>query len=343
MRLKRHQLRRLIESIINEDIDPETNLAYVPMGSSDDPYQAKTLKDKYIKRHGSKYDWPGGKKPWWANSVIAYGQWDKKEQLIQDWEGKFLDIIRKAFDIDKEDLRKLQNPKIPDSFVGHVAEKGHKLVHVNICCDLLHITQLMQKVDSTKARKMKSIVDFIIDSFCKNASGGIDKDKRSVFFGEITSCVRKKSKSQSLDKFSKFRDHMNDDIKIPDAADSSDEEDLEDFADKQGDGFVAVSKEDDSDFKVYTMKGDKAYAYSGSPDEGWSAYKQADLKDGKVKILKVKGKTTFTSTQLDDAYKADELEENPMYAKKIKDAKGGKMVSEGLSRGSLYRRRYRRY
>ena len=101
-------------------------------------------------------------------------------------------------------------------------------------------------------------------------------------------------------------------------------------------GMPAFSAADDYvDDKIdyYTLANDSKYAYSGKPGS-WTAYLQSDLKDGKTDPFKYKGKekSNFKSTELDKQYKAGTL-------KKFKPEN----LSEGLSRGSLYRRRYRRY
>ena len=72
----------------------------------------------------------------------------------------------------------------------------------------------------------------------------------------------------------------------------------------------------------YTQPGDKTYVYSGTPGS-WTAYKKTNIKKPLRK--------NFKSSVLDKAFKDNKLE--------IFEPN----MSESLSRGSLYRKRYRRY
>lgn len=300
MKLNRRNLRILIESILNEN---------------------------------DQFNWPG-KKPWWANEVIAH-DYDKEAELQYNLKTKF-DEYYESFDEEEkgslagwEDENLASNykdPKWAENASRTMASQGDPLSRLYVMFECVHIARKFElKGYQDMYKKWQKMTEFVATAAPDQPSFETKRDARQIQ-GFLQSTWASSGNGEILDDIQKSKG----DKPAPGIGD------VKAGDDANPDEFVGYSYGDDSDLKVYTIKGQTGYAYTGTPKEGWVAYKQSDLKKGKIKPTK-----KFKSGDLDRAYKENTFETNPEMANII--ASSQKKLAENLSRGSLYRRKYTRY
>ena len=317
---KRNQLRRLIETMINEE---EVDLQSPDVDRNID---------------AGEFPWPS-EKPWWANVAVAYGSWDKDKNIEYDLEKRHAELVKKTevgisgkkkniFDKSFFD-EKFGKGGVMTGAVQSLAAKSSPVAPPflrEILAPRLWIAkELNTRENSNGSKFYKQLKADIKEMTDYNAVNGIVRYQTIMFAlrdiaGEDSNLLDKwKEHSDKQDKKLGAEKGKKDIIAGDDAAK---------YSSDKSDSYDAYSVGDDSDLKVYTRPNDTAYAYTGSPKAGWIGYKQSELKKGIVKPTK-----KFKSSALDKQYKANKLETNPMYAKKIKEK--GKL-SENYSKIDRY-------
>ena len=247
-----------------------------------------------------EFSWPDDK-PWWANSAVAHGKWDKDANIIYDLKEKheellaeYEDIIENSSQITAVNLyRKLENDyqiKNSQKLFSNIADRyfiGSQLVSMDDPEGRPYLQRLMKDIDFLVNRK----------------SIGGDK-RRGIVLAKLVGEYKKQT--GLADRYNKSTKNIKSTKNKPPVAKVV-------GGDEAG-GFEAEYRGEVSKDMIYTMDSDKKYAYRKNPQTalGWEYALQADIKAGNYNFKPIRG----GKQTLEKAEKSKKLRVNPMYTKK---------------------------
>lgn len=285
-----------------------------------------------------EFPWPG-RKPWWANSAVAFGEWNANDNLIYDLKEKNKELNSKFLDMVKEDLPPeakvtgggaeiqkkgifgfLKSKKKASSTDKPVSLPKPTSTGVGIYRKLSNESDLSygnQAIFSNLADRyfigmeLKRFEDSEGQEYLKKLMGDIEflvdfdnngSARKGIVLAKLSSHY--KSELSLVDKFNqstKGSGKSNISIKS-----GSDKETKQDFS---GEYYGPVG-----DDMIYTYKGDKTYVYKKSKEapNGWV---YATIKDYKTGNPNWKNINRAGANNLNVDEKQKKLEANPMSIK----------------------------
>jgi hypothetical protein len=308
-----------------------------------------------------EFPWPGDK-PWWANSAVANGRWDKDANVRYDLVEKHKELVAEFADMAESSMpkgkvtpgkmeikkekgglfglfkkknkkknkssgqaqSKVVLPKAASTAVGLYRKLSstsqlryvQQAMFANIA-DRYFIGMELKRFEDpqgmTFLRKLMGDIEFLVDF-----GNGQGRARKGIVLAALQAHYSKE-KELALDFHEKV------------GTQSSTKRGSVVAGDDAGD-FEAEYEGEIAEDMIYTIKNEKRYVYKKSEDapNGWQYAMSSDLDSGNP-VWKNINKAGANNLNKEEA--SGEIEVNPMTTG----------LQEGLSRGSLYRNRYRRY
>ena len=318
-----------------------------------------------------EFPWPGDK-PWWANSAVANGRWDKDANIRYDLVEKHKELVTEFADMAESSMPKgevtpgkMEIEKEKGGLFGLFKKKkksaGQAQSKVVLPTATSTAVGLYRNLSSTSQLKygqqamFANIADrYFIGMELTRFEDAAGREFLIKLFGDIDFLVDKEnSETEAAGKgnydgkarkgivLSALKDYYNKQLGI-----------AEDFQSKVGAKTQPKNTKDSSDIlagddagtfeaeyegevdkdMIYTIKKQTKYVYKKSEDapNGWQYAMSSDLDSGNPEWKNI-NKAGANILNKEEA--SGKIEVNPMTTG----------LQEGLSRGSLYRNRYRRY